>query len=789
VRTTSARRGRAIASLMAAAALVCAPVAAFADEGTGSQSGDQQTQSGDSAPDLEPTVPTGGTDTDTDQPGAPAETVAPAVTPRSDAVGAQATTTSTINLLAITDFHGHFAPTTSDPGAPALSCQFTKASAGYDSTFRLSVGDNIGGSAYASAIQKDQPTIEILNAMGIQVSAVGNHEFDNGAQKLADRINGAPMGSDAPSDDPAATWIAPDFPYLWANLDGMPDTDHGGNYTILRDEASGADIAFVGAVTDELPSLVSPAGIAGIEIADPATTINRIADELKDGDASNGEADVVVGLIHKDMANTVTSFSPAVDAVFGGHSHVTYSTGEPVPAVQGGSFGQDLGQIVLTVDEGDDGTYSVTGDTEKIYDAATIAGCTDQVDPTVQDLTDAAVATATELGGQPAVKVGGSFYRGSAVLREGASPAEARGVESTMGNLVANAVRDASDLYMPSGKADIGVTNAGGLRADLVPDGNGMLTKGQLFTAQPFGNEMAYVSLTGAQFVEALEDQWQPPLPSGEPPSRPVLKLAVSDNVDYGFDPTAARGSHILWVDVDGEPIDLDATYTVAGNNFLLTGGDNFAAFAGAGAVNTGFIDLDLFTQYLERRAGAGDPASPYELSDNAIAIENAADLPDTFEAGRTYTLDLSSLSFTEDSMQASSISVCWVSSDARDVLATADVDNSDLVDGTAVALDDRFGAASVTFTVPDAVAEGDQLSICNIEAPFATNDIILATADAELTPEPGQSGSAPPQPSAVPTKPGLATTGADGGVLAGGLALLVAGATLTLARRRARRD
>ncbi len=791
MRTTSTRRERVIASLMAVAALVCAPLAAFGDEGEGTAAG-TSTRSGPAAtstPEVTPTPQATPTDPG-DQSGGDSGSGDAADRAQTDAAeGAQTPpvhafapsaqpvpTTSTINLLAITDFHGHFAPTwkdatkSGDPGAPALSCQFNKVEAKYpDSTYRLSVGDNIGGSAYESAIQKDEPTIKILHAMGIQVSAVGNHEFDNGAQKLADRINGAPMATDAPEGVSSATWTAPAFPYLWANLDGMPKADTGGDYTILHDDASGADIAFVGAVTDELSSLVSPAGIQGITIADPVTTINRIASELKDANPANGEADLVVGLLHKDMATTVATFAGGkVDAVFGGHSHVTYSTSTPtpVPAVQAGSFGQDLGQIVLTVEHAGD-TYSVTNATTRIYDAATIAGCTDQIDPMVEQLTKEAVATANELGGQPAVKVGGPFYRGSAVLAAGAAPAEARGVESTMGDLVATAVRDASDLYMPTGTADIGVTNAGGLRADLVPDADGMLTRGQLFTAQPFGNEMAYVSMSGAQFVQALEEQWQP---AGA--SRPFLKLAVSDNVHYIFDPSAERGHHILSVNVNGEPLDPAATYTVAGNNFLLTGGDNFKAFTGARAVNTGFIDLDLLTRYLERRAAADDPASPGELTDNAIALENSTDLSDTFKAGQTYTLDLSSLSFTEDSMRASSVSVCRVSGDARDVLVTANVDNSDLVDAVPVALDDRFGVASVTFTVPSDLAQGDELSICNIVAPFVTNDVILTTV------------GIPPTPT-----PSLAATGVNSGILVGGLALLVAGAALTQTRRGAQRS
>ncbi len=190
---------------------------------------------------------------------------------------------------------------------------------------------------------------------------------------------------------------------------------------------------------------------------------------------------------------------------------------------------------------------------------------------------------ADELGSDPVVQIAGPFFRGSGVLTDGTEAAEARGMESSAGNLIANAARESSTKYLAQ-KADIGIINAGGIRSDLVPSADGWLSEGDLFTAQPFGNSMAYVTLSGAQVKRALEEQWQP-----EGSSRPMLKLGLSDNVTYGFD-----------------------------------------AFTDAGAIDTGFIDLDAFRAYL---TGLDTAADPLDLRDGAVGIDNSPELEGTFVA------------------------------------------------------------------------------------------------------------------------------------------------------------
>lgn len=816
--STSRAPRRASVALIAAAALVLSPVAAQAADdttegtgatttvtdglqGAGTVAEDQSSTDGADTADEDATTTSGddspssgveGSEAPTDPEGAgsPDEDASSAGTP---AAALAAADTTTINLLNITDFHGHLSRTapggaTVDPGAAVLACMFDKESTG-DDTLRLSTGDNVGGSAYVSAIQDDDPTVAALNAMGIQASAVGNHEFDQGFGVLLDRIAGGSRTDAQVAAGLASEYVAPDFPYLGANL----GTDQLEPYVILP--AGGLEVGIIGTVTDELPSLVNPAGIAGLTITDAVDATNAIAAELSDGDPANGEADIVVALIHQDMAATVSRFSSDVDAVFGGHSHVDFTqagSDTAVPAVQAGSFGQALGQIELTVDTT---TKEVVSSEVNVYDVAAMdAACADTPDPAVAAIVTAAEAKAAELGGQPAAQIGGTFRRGSAILAADATaPSEARGVESTLGDLIADSVREGSTKYLPE-KADIGVMNAGGIRANLAPDEDGWVTKADLFTVQPFGNSMAYVSLTGDQVVQMLEQQWQP-----DGSSRPMLKLALSSNVVYVFDNSQLRGSKILQVYIDGEPIDPAATYVVAGNTFLLQGGDNFDVFKGAGAVDTGFLDLELFTDYL---TGLTTPASPLEVRDGAIGFENTDDLPGVFEAGGTYTLDLSSLSFTDpdDQLRASSVSVCLLDGDSSQVLGTADVDNSDVVDGDPVALEDRFGVASVTFTVPSDLISGQSLAVCDLGVGFVTAPLVFATVEGDdtptVTPTPtptpsgtqGQPGTS--WPSTAASAPGsLASTGMDGGVLAALLVVLLSGAALVAVERRLHRN
>jgi len=191
----------------------------------------------------------------------------------------------TITILAINDFHGRIgldeAPGGVDTTRFAGTIEELRAAYGPESTLLLSAGDNVGASLFASAIAADDPTIDVLRALGLDASAVGNHEFDQGVADLVDRVQ--PRGG---------------FPYLGANVYRAGSFDPVlPEYAML--EVEGLRIGVVGAVTQETGALVNPAGVAGVEFGDPVDAVNRVAAQLTNGDAADGEADVVIAVYHE----------------------------------------------------------------------------------------------------------------------------------------------------------------------------------------------------------------------------------------------------------------------------------------------------------------------------------------------------------------------------------------------------------------------------------------------------------------------------------------------------------
>ena len=161
-------------------------------------------------------------------------------------------------------------------------------------------GDLIGASTFESFILNDKPTIDALNAAGLDVSAVGNHEFDQGYDDLVNRVM-APYDID---DNPEG---GAEWKYLGANVRFKDTHDPALEESWIKDFGD-VEVGFVGAVTEHLPELVSPGGIADIEVTDIVEATNREADELK----AEG-ADIVILLVHEGAATTALSSADRPD--------------------------------------------------------------------------------------------------------------------------------------------------------------------------------------------------------------------------------------------------------------------------------------------------------------------------------------------------------------------------------------------------------------------------------------------------------------------------------------------
>lgn len=601
------------------------------------------------------------------------------------ATPAQAADDVTIRLLDVNDFHGRIDANTVKV---AGTIEQLRAEAGEGNTLFLSAGDNIGASLFASSTLQDEPTIDVLNALDLATSAVGNHEFDRGFADLTGRVA-----------DRA------DFSYLGANVvskaTGEPALPAYDTF-----EVGGLDVAVIGAVTEETPSLVSPAGIADIAFTDPVEAVNDTVAELE---ASATPPDVVVAAYHEGagagtpdgatleqevaaggaFADIVTQTDAEVDAIFTGHTHKQYAWQAPVPGAAGktrpvlqtGSYGEFIGNIDLTVD-GDTGEVTATARNvarTTTADADLVAAYPRVAE--VKRITDAALANAQAVGSRPVAEVTGDITTAYVGTNR-----DDRASESTLGNLVADA-QLAGVAGTPAG-ADLAVVNPGGLRNELLLAGtggtntDGVVTFAEANAVLPFANNLSSVSLTGAQLKTVFEQQWQRDA-AGDVPSRPYLQLGTSSNVVYTFDPTRAEGDRITSLQVDGADVDPAATYKVAVPAFLASGGDNFRAFAEGTAVDTGLLDYEVWIEYLR----ANSPVAP-DFARHAVQVEG---LDESYDEGSTVRFTLPRLDLTSlGSPRNTSVTASLVVGEQTYPLGEFPVSS---------------GAATVEATLPDGVS------------------------------------------------------------------------------------
>lgn len=542
-----------------------------------------------------------------------------------------------IDLLTMNDFHGRLETSGSVGGAAVLAGAANAFRAANPNTVLVGAGDLIGASTFVSFIQDDNPTIDALNATGLDVSSVGNHEYDQGWADLRDDVIGG-------SDGHAAEW-----PYLASNVvldatgEPAPETPP---YQVI--ETGGVRIGYVGAVTEDLPSLVSPAGIEELEVLPIVESVNAVAAGLSDGDETNGEADVVVLLVHEDATGAIEDgASDDIDAIVAGHSHETYAYQQPSgrPVIQTGQYATNIGHLNLSVDpDTDEITVNVVENLPLMTcDAEGVCTPNYEPDAEVAQIVADAVAAAEELGAVELGTVTQNITRAFDIVEDpdlGPVLTEDRGEESTLGNLVADAQRVAT-ATLPTGEAQIAFMNPGGLRADLcyaqadypyeedpnapdvdnvcvgVPDDGGVITYKDAATVQPFANTLVRMSLTGAQIEAVLEQQLQPP-----DASRPFLHLGVSEGFEYTYDITRdATGVptefDVVEMTLDGVAVDAASSYEIVANSFLAAGGDNFTTFAEAtDAQDSGVIDLETFVDYMADFS----PVSP-DLQERAIDL------------------------------------------------------------------------------------------------------------------------------------------------------------------------
>ncbi|MFE7371403.1 bifunctional metallophosphatase/5'-nucleotidase [Streptomyces anulatus] len=541
-----------------------------------------------------------------------------------------------VQLLSFNDLHGNLEPPAGSAGnvsetqpdgtvkaIPAggveyLATSLRTARKGNPYSVTAAGGDMVGASPLLSGLFHDEPTIEALNGLDLDVTAVGNHEFDEGAAELARLQNGGCHPVEG-CYEKGKKFKGADFPYLAANVTkektGKPLLKP---YTVWK--KNGVKIGFIGVTLEGTPDIVTANGVKGLKFHDEVETINKYARELDRKGVKS-----IVALIHEGGAPASTSYNydcdspgagdgisgpivdiakgitPKVDALVTGHTHQAYvctvpdPSGKPRMVTSASSFGKLYTDTTLTYDRR---TKDIVRTSVK---SANHVVTRDQAKATdMTRLIDRWNKLAAPIAGKPQGWISADINgRGSTAP------------EKPLGNVIADAQLEGL-APADKGGAEVAFMNPGGIRADLVhkasgSEGDGVVTYGEAFTVQPFTNMMNVVDLTGAQLVTALQQQV-----SGSNEASPKI-LQVSKGLTYTLDLTKSGADRVVadTIKLNGEAIDPARTYRVAMNEFLAGGGDGFAALGEGTNKLVGASDLDLFNAYLAAHSTAAAPLAP----------------------------------------------------------------------------------------------------------------------------------------------------------------------------------
>lgn len=502
-----------------------------------------------------------------------------------------------VNLLAINDFHGNLDPPgggvfvidranpntrSSVPGggAPRLATAVRELSQ-RPNTVMVAAGDLIGASPLLSSLFHDEPTIEALSEMGLAITSVGNHEFDEGWQELKRMQTGGchPVdGCKGPKPFAGAK-----FEYLAASTFMDDGTTLFPPFSIR--EFDGVKVGFIGMTLEGTPDVITPAARAGIRFADEAETVNALVPKLQrqgveaivvllhEGGFTTGAQDDCRGL-SGTIIDIVPKFDKAVDVVVTGHTNGIYiCTVDGRLVTSAGAYGTRLTDIQLLIDPV---SKDVIG--AKARDVMIAA------DAWAEDPAQVALINAYRAQAEPLMKrVVGST---SAVIARGRTVTG----ETPLGDIIADSMLAAARRAEPG--TQIAFMNPGGIRADLPLNPGGQLTFADIFSVQPFGNDLVVITLTGAEIETVLKQQYQP---SGN------NILQVSDGFEFAWRQPAGQPIEIIpgSIKLNGAPLVPIQTYRVVTNNFLAGGGDSFVAFkSGKDKVTVG-SDLEALEAYV----------------------------------------------------------------------------------------------------------------------------------------------------------------------------------------------
>lgn len=547
-----------------------------------------------------------------------------------------------VNVIAFNDFHGALEPPRMAMTAPApggtevrvpaggaayVATAVRRLRAANPNSVVVAAGDLVSASPLVSAEFLDEPTILALNMIGLDYASVGNHEFDRGRQELLRLQNGGCARFTSRQPCRLDRFPGARFRYLAANV----RTENGQTLfpaSAMRSFGSGrrrVQVGFIGLTLRDTATLVTPTGIAGLTFGDEADAINAAARRLR----AQG-ADAIVVLIHQGLSTRVgyndhscggvsgdllpilARLDRSVDLVVSGHTHHSYicdygriDASRPFLVTSAEKSGVILTNISLSIDPARHRVTARRADNVLVQGE----GYTDRRgtvplsnlypvfprDPAVQALVARYAAAAAPIIARPIGHLPGP------ALKEDNDAGE-----SVAGDLIADAFLSATSSP-DAGGAQLAFTNQTSVRTDIIPAADGTVTFGQLFAAQPFGNNLVVMTMTGRQLRAALEQQFA----SGPNTVESPIMLQPSRGFSYGYDLRRPEGQRIQDMLLNGTPMRDDATYRVTINSFLAAGGDSFTAFRQGTSPTGGMQDVDALERYIAAMGATPPPLPP----------------------------------------------------------------------------------------------------------------------------------------------------------------------------------
>ena len=501
----------------------------------------------------------------------------------------------TVMLAAINDFHGNLElppgglpevkgrEITHTPagGVARLATVLESLRAKHPIFAFVSAGDLVGASPLASGYFDDEPTIEAMNSLRLDLNGIGNHEFDRGrAELLRLQSGGCPEGGCKSGQ----AFGGAKFPFLAANV-MVRDTGKTLFPSYAVRAFGGVKVAFIGVTLKSTPAILSPKAVAGLDFHDEADTVNNLVPELK-----RAGVEAIVVLIHQGgfqrggpndctefrgpIIDIVRRFDRAVDVVISGHTHQAYLCRiEGRLLTSAGSFGRAVTAIELTLDRA---TRDVVS-----------ASATNHVVRT--DVPESPVLAALAMRQAQLLK---QLDRTVGRITQSITNVQNADGESPLGQLISDAQLEAT---LDVG-AEVAFMNPGGIRVPIDYTGDGAVTYAALYAVQPFGNHLVTMTLTGREMLQLLEQQWS---------INGLRRLQISKGSGFAWNPDQPEGAHIARdsVVINGQPLQLNREYRITVNNYLADGGDNLPILREGRNRVAGVLNLDALVDYFGRRS------------------------------------------------------------------------------------------------------------------------------------------------------------------------------------------